>query len=190
MKGSGDNIPRLGVWGTEARCRQWRMKAGGTSGNGKERLRDYSVSRIAAPSSPYREAMEEKSSQGAKRTLTVGDRTARFFRSSMQTGKPPFPEGRGFGMRMRKEGLCASRLQAAGLRPELSPASPLRPAFFGLRMGTLGDFIPQTPSLGPEPAAASDGNRQAERRKSQGVPLAARLCEFPGSPDPFFASRL
>ena len=24
------------------------------------------------------------------------------------------------------------------------------------------------------------GNRQAERRKSQGVPLAARLCEFPG----------
>ena len=170
-------------------------------GNRKERClhRDYASFPDSCPSGgilwarpltfPYREAMKGKSSQGAKRTLTVGDRTARFFRSSMQTGKPPFPEGRGFGMRMRKEGLCASRLQAAGLRPELSPASPLRPAFFGLRMGTLGDFIPQTPSLGPEPAAASGGNRQAERRKSQGVPLAARLCEFPGSPDPFFASR-
>ena len=35
-------------------------------------------------------------------------------------------------------------------------------------------------SRGPEPAAASGGNRQAEHRKSQGVPLAARLCEFPG----------
>ena len=127
-------------------------------GNRKERClhRDYASFPDSCPSGgilwarpltfPYREAMKGKSSQGAKRTLTVGDRTARFFRSSMQTGKPPFPEGRGFGMRMRKEGLCASRLQAAGLRPELSPASPLRPAFFGLRMGTLGDFIPQTPS--------------------------------------------
>ena len=35
-------------------------------------------------------------------------------------------------------------------------------------------------SRGSEPAAASGGNRQAEHRKSQGVPLAARLCEFPG----------
>ena len=35
-------------------------------------------------------------------------------------------------------------------------------------------------SGGPKPAAASGGNRQAERRESQGVPLAARLCEFPG----------
>ena len=33
---------------------------------------------------------------------------------------------------------------------------------------------------GLEPAAASGGNKQAERRKSQGVLLAARLCEFPG----------
>ena len=114
----------------------------------------------------------------------------------MQTGKPPFPEGRGFGMRMRKEGLCASRLQAAGLRPELSPASPLRPAFFGLRMGTLGDFIPQTPSLGPEPAAASGteahrrlwdwslppavrekGRRNVGNHKERRKP---RLCGFPG----------
>ena len=29
----------------------------------------------------------------------------------------------------------------------------------------------------------------AEHRKSQGVPHAARLCEFPGSPDPLLASR-
>ena len=35
-------------------------------------------------------------------------------------------------------------------------------------------------SRGPEPAAASGGNRQAERRKSQGATLASRLCEFPG----------
>ena len=35
-------------------------------------------------------------------------------------------------------------------------------------------------SRGPESAAASGGNRQTECRKSQGVPLAARLCEFPG----------
>ena len=32
--------------------------------------------------------------------------------------------------------------------------------------------------LGPEPAAASGGSRQAERRESQGA--LARLCEFPG----------
>ena len=32
----------------------------------------------------------------------------------------------------------------------------------------------------PEPAAPSGRNRQAERWKSQGVPLAARLCELPG----------
>ncbi|MGN0758881.1 MAG: hypothetical protein ACI4MU_06805, partial [Candidatus Ventricola sp.] len=57
-----DNLPKpLGrVWGTEARHRQWRMKAGGTSENGKERLRDYSVSRIAAPTFPHREAIKEK----------------------------------------------------------------------------------------------------------------------------------
>ena len=49
---------------------------------------------------------------------------------------------------------------------------------------------PQTPSLGPEPAAPSGRNRQAERRKSQGATLALRLCEFPESPAPFLASRL
>ena len=32
---------------------------------------------------------------------------------------------------------------------------------------------------GLEPASASGGGRQAERRESQGAPLA-RLCEFPG----------
>ena len=30
-------------------CVPRRMKAGGTSGNGKERLRDYSVSRVGSP---------------------------------------------------------------------------------------------------------------------------------------------
>ena len=33
---------------------------------------------------------------------------------------------------------------------------------------------------GPEPAAPGGRNRQAERRKSQGAPFMARLCEFPG----------
>ena len=47
------------------------MKAGGTSGNGKERLRDYSVSRPEIPQrTPNREAIKEKSSRGAKRDLT------------------------------------------------------------------------------------------------------------------------
>ena len=35
-------------------------------------------------------------------------------------------------------------------------------------------------SGGPEPAAPSGRNRQAERRKSQGAMPASRLCEFPG----------
>ena len=47
----------------------------------------------------------------------------------------------------------------------------------------------RAPPVGPKPAAASGGNRQAERRKSQGA--LARLCEFPGRgeieipPDPY-----
>ena len=61
-----------GVWGTGAHRALWAMKVGGTSGNGKERLRDYSVSRPEIPQrSPNREAIQRKSSQGAKRHLTV-----------------------------------------------------------------------------------------------------------------------
>ena len=61
MKGSGDWSPVRGFVGTEARRRQWRMKAGGTSGNGKERLRDYSVSRPEIPQRILnREAIQEK----------------------------------------------------------------------------------------------------------------------------------
>ena len=37
------------VLGTGARRAQWAKQAGGTSGNGKERLRDYSVSWVGSP---------------------------------------------------------------------------------------------------------------------------------------------
>ena len=46
------------------------MKRGGTSGNGKERLHDYSVSRSEIPQRSYIVKRLRKSSQGAKRTLT------------------------------------------------------------------------------------------------------------------------
>ena len=39
----------LSRFGTEARRAQWVKQAGGVSGNGKERLRDYSVSRVGSP---------------------------------------------------------------------------------------------------------------------------------------------
>ena len=45
-KGSGDNVPRLGVWG------------------------------MKSPNVPHREAIKKKSSQGAKRYLTVNLRKA------------------------------------------------------------------------------------------------------------------
>ena len=39
----------LSRFGTGACRAQWAEKAGGASGNGKERLRDYSVSRVGSP---------------------------------------------------------------------------------------------------------------------------------------------
>ena len=39
----------LSRFGTEARRAQWAKQAGGMSGNGQERLRDYSVSRVGSP---------------------------------------------------------------------------------------------------------------------------------------------
>ena len=42
----------LSRFGTEARRAQWAKQAGGMSGNGKERLRDYSVSRVGSPKIP------------------------------------------------------------------------------------------------------------------------------------------
>ena len=41
--------PGWGFGGTGAERALWAMKRGGTSGNGKERLRDYSVSRPEIP---------------------------------------------------------------------------------------------------------------------------------------------
>ena len=85
---------------------------------------------------------------------------------------------------------CVQRMEqrSAGIPRQVSLRS-LTAFFLSLRdKETLG-ASPLKPRPGPEPTAASGGNRQAERRKSQGVPLAARLCEFPGSPDPFLASR-
>ena len=62
----------LGRFGTGAERALWAKQRGGASGNGKERLRDYSVSRPEIPQrSPNREAIQRKSSQGAKRHLTV-----------------------------------------------------------------------------------------------------------------------
>ena len=39
----------LSRFGTGACRAQWALKASGASGNGKERLRDYSVSRVGSP---------------------------------------------------------------------------------------------------------------------------------------------
>ena len=60
----------LSRFGTGARRAQWAKQAGGTSGNGKERLRDYSVSWMAVPSSSGENAVSE---QTAKRsTIETG----------------------------------------------------------------------------------------------------------------------
>ena len=45
----------------------------------------------------------------------------------------------------------------------------------------LGQVFPHARPVGSEPAAASGGNRQAERRESQGAARGPRACEFPGS---------
>ena len=101
--------------------------------------------------------------------------------------------------------MAASRLQSTGVRPRLccfqislrlrenscqGPLRSLTAFFFGsLRdRRTLGDFIPQTPSLGPEPAAAcgTEAHRRLWRMKvgeALGITRSIRrmrLCEFPG----------
>ena len=45
-------VPGQGFGGTEAHRALWTMMVGGTSGNGKERLRDDSVSRVGSPRIP------------------------------------------------------------------------------------------------------------------------------------------
>ena len=60
----------LSRFGTGARRTQWAKQAGGTSGNGKERLRDYSVSRVGSPNIIRGKAVSE---QTAKRsTIETG----------------------------------------------------------------------------------------------------------------------
>ena len=55
----------LSRFGTGACRAQWALKASGASGNGKERLRDYSVSRVGSP----KESRKKKSQGGLQSGL-------------------------------------------------------------------------------------------------------------------------
>ena len=55
MRGSG--AAPLIRFGTEAERALWAKKRGGASGNGKERLRDYSVSRVGSPKLPKKRSL-------------------------------------------------------------------------------------------------------------------------------------
>ena len=60
-----------GVWGTGAERALWAKQRGGTSGNGKERLRDYSVSRFEIPQRS-RIAKRSKKKQSGSEALPDG----------------------------------------------------------------------------------------------------------------------
>ena len=50
----------LSRFGTGAERALWAKKRGGVSGNGKERLRDYSVSRVGNPKSSIKSVVSEQ----------------------------------------------------------------------------------------------------------------------------------
>ena len=63
----------LSRFGTGACRAQWALKASGASGNGKERLRDYSVSRVGSPKIPEKTQSQSRlhSSLRLRRVLFV-----------------------------------------------------------------------------------------------------------------------
>ena len=109
------------------------------------------------PNVPHREAIKEKSSQGAKRYLTVGLRKPGGQRRAAPGAANKIARRNGCS-----GGLCYAIFAAGtggGFKPlchgrncRLRLRSGLR---FWLRTGTLGDFIPQTPSLGTRPQTPS-----------------------------------
>ena len=63
----------LGRFGTGAERALWAKQRGGASGNGKERLRDYSVSRVGSPKIPEKTQSQSRlrSSLRLRRVLFV-----------------------------------------------------------------------------------------------------------------------
>ena len=88
---------RKGFGGTEARRPLCGMKAGGTSGNGKERLRDYSVSRSGIPQRPPMRSQKKRRSNSHRRRRFrpipsgYGGGSPNVLQKTNQQAQRPFP---------------------------------------------------------------------------------------------------